>query len=125
SRVLVNRVWRWHFGKGLVRSVDNFGLLGEKATHPALLDWLAVRFTSQGWSLKKLHRLILLSSTFQLDSLAPAAHVERDPENRLLGRADVRRLEAEAIRDALIAVSGRLDQTMGGSLLTVKNRAYF
>ena len=116
---------RWHFGKGLARTPDNFGLLGESPTHPELLDWLARRFTDQGWSLKRLHRQILLSSTWQLNSMASPMHIERDPENRLLGRAEVQRLEAEEIRDALIAVSGRLDQTMRGSLLTVKNRAYF
>lgn len=125
SRVMVNRIWRWHFGKGLVRTPDNFGVLGELPTHPELLDWLALRFADQGWSLKKMHRLILSSSTYQLDSQATAASIEKDPENRLFGRADVRRLEAEQIRDALIAVSGRLDLTMGGSLLNVKNRAYF
>jgi len=125
SRVLVNRVWRWHFGKGLVRTPDNFGLLGESPTHPELLDWLARRFTSQGWSLKKLHRSIMLSSTYQLDSNPTPSLLESDPENRLLGRAEVRRLEAEEVRDALIAVSGSLDQSLGGSLLTVKNRAYF
>ena len=125
GRVLVNRVWRWHFGHGLVRTPDNFGLLGEAPTHPELLDWLARRFTEQGWSLKKLHRTIVLSSAFQLDSRVPPNIVEKDPENRLFGRANIRRLEAEEVRDSLIAVSGRLDQTIGGSLLTVKNRAYF
>ncbi|MFO1042880.1 MAG: PSD1 and planctomycete cytochrome C domain-containing protein [Planctomycetaceae bacterium] len=125
SRVLVNRVWRWHFGHGLVRTPDNFGLLGEAPTHPELLDWLSRRFTEQGWSLKKLHRMIVLSQSFQLDSMVPPSLVEKDPENRLFGRANTRRLEAEEVRDALIAVSGRLDQTIGGSLLTVKNRAYF
>lgn len=125
SRVLVNRTWRWHFGHGLVRTPDNFGLLGEPPTHPELMDWLARRFTDGGWSLKKLHRLLLLSSTYQLGSQSSPELLERDPENRLLGRAEVRRLEAEELRDALIAVSGRLDRTMGGSLLTVKNRAYF
>ena len=125
SRVLVNRVWRWHFGHGLVRTPDNFGLLGEAPTHPELLDWLSRRFTEQGWSLKKLHRMIVVSSAFQLDSMVPPSLLEKDPENRLFGRANTRRLEAEEVRDALIAVSGRLDQTIGGSLLTVKNRAYF
>ncbi|MFN0056032.1 MAG: DUF1553 domain-containing protein [Planctomycetales bacterium] len=125
SRVLVNRVWRWHFGKGLVRSTDNFGLLGEVPSHPELLDWLARRFADTGWSLKALHRLILLSSTYQQCSTPDAVSAQRDPENRLFSRADVRRLEAEAVRDALLAVGGRLDTTFGGSLLTVKNRAYF
>lgn len=125
SRVIVNRVWRWHFGKGLVRTVDNFGLLGEAPTHPELLDWLAHRFMEQGWSLKKLHRLIMLSSTYQLGSHVDPSIVERDPENMHYGRASLRRLEAEEVRDAMLAVSGRLDRTLGGSLLTVKNREYF
>jgi len=125
SRVMVNRVWRWHFGKGLVRTVDNFGLLGEAATHPELLDWLAHRFMEQGWSIKKLHRLIMLSSTYQLGSHVDPAIVERDPENLLYGRATIQRLEAEEVRDAMLAVSGQLDRTLGGSLLNVKNRAYF
>ncbi|MEK6258786.1 MAG: PSD1 and planctomycete cytochrome C domain-containing protein [Planctomycetota bacterium] len=125
SRVLVNRVWRWHFGKGLVRTPDNFGLLGEPPTHPELLDWLARRTMQRGWSLKALHRQIVQSTTYQLDSHPDRTLTERDPENRLFGRTDVRRLEAEAVRDALIAVGGGLDQTLGGSLLTVKNRAYF
>ena len=125
SRVLVNRVWRWHFGKGLVRTTDNFGLLGEPATHPELLDWLASRFMEQGWSIKQLHRLIMLSSTYQLGSQVDPAVVERDPENLFYGRTSLQRLEAEEIRDAMLAVSGRLDRTLGGSLLNVKNRAYF
>ena len=125
SRVLVNRVWRWHFGKGLVRTPDNFGLLGEPPTHPELLDWLARRTMQRGWSLKALHRQIVESATYQLDSHPDRGLTERDPENRLFGRTDIRRLEAEAVRDALIAVGVGLDQTLGGSLLNVKNRAYF
>lgn len=128
SRVLVNRVWRWHFGRGLVPSVDNFGSLGEPPTHPELLDWLACEFVESGWSLKALHRLLLTSATYQQTS-AITPETERsfaaDPENRLYGRATVRRLEAEAFRDALLAVSGLLDDRQGGSLLQVKNRAYF
>jgi mono/diheme cytochrome c family protein/cytochrome c553 len=125
SRVLVNRVWRWHFGAGLVRTTDNFGLLGESPTHPELLDWLAGRLVSDGWSLKSLHRQILASSTYQQSSVPQAESLARDPENRLLGRFAVRRLEAEAVRDALLAVGGQLDTTIGGTLLTVKNRGYF
>ncbi len=125
SRVLANRVWRWHFGRGLVRSTDNFGLLGERPSHPELLDWLARRVTQRGWSLKTLHRQIMDSQTYQADSRAEAMLIERDPENRLFGRADVRRLEAEAVRDSLIAVGDTLDQTLGGSLLKIKNRDYF
>jgi cytochrome c553/mono/diheme cytochrome c family protein len=124
-RVLVNRVWRWHFGKGLVRTPDNFGMLGEAPTHPELLDWLTCRFVEKGSSIKQLHRLIMLSSTYQQSSQPAVKTVERDPENRLWGRMEVRRLEAEAVRDSLLAVGGKLDRTMGGSLLQVKNRAFF
>ena len=121
ARVFVNRVWRWHFGHGLMRTTDNFGLLGESPSHPELLDWLARRFIADGWSVKSIHRLILNSSTYQQSSSVEG----RDPENRLFGRAEVRRLEAEAVRDALLAVSGQLETTMGGSLLKLKNRDYF
>ncbi|GIT31362.1 MAG: hypothetical protein Ct9H300mP1_34080 [Planctomycetaceae bacterium] len=125
ARVLVNRVWRWHFGRGLVVSTDNFGLLGEPPTHPGLLDWLSVRLIRDGWSIKRLHRLIVLSRTYGLSSQANAVAVQQDPDNRWLGRVRVRRIEAEAIRDALLAVGGQLDGTMTGSLLKLKNRAYF
>lgn len=124
SRVIVNRVWRWHFGKGLVRTPDNFGLLGELPSHPELLDWLARRFIADGWSMQSLHRLILNSRTYQLSSSPDASLVTADPENRLFGRANVRRLEAEEVRDTLLQISGKLDATVGGSLLKVKNRAY-
>jgi hypothetical protein len=128
SRVLVNRLWRWHFGQGLVRSVDNFGLLGERPTHPQLLDWLARRFIEDGWSIKRMHRLILLSATYQQSSTQHSAlstQHSKDPDNRLLGRMSLRRLEAEAIRDSLLAVSGLLDRTAGGPVLRhVKNREF-
>ena len=124
ARVCVNRVWRWHFGEGLVRTTDNFGLLGESPSHPELLDWLARRFAADGWSLKGLHRLIMSSSTYQQSSTPTAETLAGDPENRLFGRANVRRLEAEEVRDSLLAVSGQLDPTFGGSLLAVKNRGY-
>ncbi len=125
SRVMVNRVWRWHFGRGIVPSTDNFGVLGEPPSHPELLNWLAQRFVADGWSFKSLHRLILNSNTYQQSSLAAPAQLSIDPENHWLSRANVRRLEAEEVRDALLSVSGSLDTTMGGSLLHVKNRAYF
>jgi hypothetical protein len=125
GRVFVNRVWRWHFGRGLVRSPDNFGVLGELPTHPELLDTLTSAFIRGGWSIKSLHRQILESKTYQLESTVDSTIVEQDPENRLYARADLHRLEAESIRDALIAVSESLDRTIGGSLLAVKNRAYF
>ena len=125
ARVIVNRIWRWHFGRGLVQSMDNFGLLGEVPSHPELLDWLARRFIEDGWSLKSLHRRILLSSTWQQASAVSRTAQRLDPENRLYSRAAIRRLEAEAIRDALLSVSNQLDETMGGTLLTLRNRAYF
>ncbi|MFH1303433.1 MAG: DUF1553 domain-containing protein, partial [Planctomycetota bacterium] len=124
ARVMVNRIWRWHFGAGLVRTPDNFGKLGERPTHPELLDWLAVQFVEQGWSIKAMHRLIMLSSTYQMSADYNAEMASRDPENRLLWRMNRRRLEAEAIRDSILAVCGKLDYEMGGSQLGVENRKY-
>lgn len=124
SRVIVNRVWHWHFGNGLVRSPDNFGRLGDTPDNPALLDYLAVQFVKQSWSLKELHRQIMLSSTYQMSTAYNATAAANDPENRLHWRTDRRRLEAEALRDAVLAVSGELDATQGGSLLGVANHAY-
>jgi hypothetical protein len=109
ARVIVNRVWAWHFGGGLVGTPNNFGLLSEAPSHPELLDWLAARFVEDGWSLKRLHRHIVLSATYhQSSSVAPDVFA-RDPENRWLGRFSPRRLEAEAIRDAMLVAAGRLD----------------
>jgi hypothetical protein len=132
ARVFVNRVWRWHFGRGIVSTPDNFGRLGEPPDNPELLAWLAWDFThpaanaagSPGWSVKSLHRLILLSATYQMASTADPAAAEKDPENRLHAHADLRRLEAEAVRDALLAVSGLLDPAAGGPVLHVKNREF-
>jgi hypothetical protein len=124
ARVLANRIWHWHFGAGLVRSTDNFGKLGEQPTHPELLDWLACQFVDGGWSIKSLHRLIMLSSSYQMSSAPCETAARLDPENRLWWRMNRRRLEAEAIRDAMLAASGQLDHTMGGSLLCVANREY-
>jgi cytochrome c553 len=116
ARVIVNRVWLHLFGSGLVPTPDNFGVLGEKPSHPELLDYLADRFAREhGWSIKKLMREILLSRVWQMESRPADPQAEqRDPQNRLLHRANVRRLEGEAIRDALLAVSGRLDRKAGG-----------
>ncbi|MBS0201385.1 MAG: DUF1549 domain-containing protein [Planctomycetes bacterium] len=116
GRVIVNRIWQHHFGIGLISTSTNFGLMGEAASHPELLDHLAARFMSAGWSIKTLHRQILLSNVYQQSAMAAveAPAGSADPENRLLGRANRRRLEAEAIRDSLLAISGRLDSTMGG-----------
>lgn len=124
ARVMVNRIWRWHFGKGLVRTPDNFGKLGERPTHPELLDWLAVQFVQNKWSIKSMHRLIMLSSTYQMSTKYNAQMAETDPENRLLWRMNRRRLEAESIRDSILAVCGKIDYEMGGSLLNVENRKY-
>jgi len=124
ARVMANRIWRWHFGAGLVRTPDNFGRLGERPTHPELLDWLAIRFIESGWSVKAMHRLILSSAAYRMSVRSDEAAGAVDPENRLRWRFDRRRLEAEAIRDSLLAVSGALDLSMGGTLLVTKNREY-
>jgi hypothetical protein len=124
SRVMVNRLWRWHFGQGIAPAADNFGKLGGLPVNQPLLDWLAHRFVDNGWSIKAMHRLILVSSTYQMSSAHDTRAAEIDPENRLHWRADVRRLEAEAIRDALLAVSGTLDPAIGGPVLHVANRGY-
>ena len=163
ARVIVNRIWRWHFGQGLVPSTDNFGALGDRPTHPELLDWLAHRFIADGWSLKSLHRLLMLSATYQQSgsATAPSNPTDSAPTTSLSQRARVgvrenaptstatpqttqslspsprlpvppsllpsfpiRRLEAEEIRDALLAVSGRLDPAMGGKTIPLKNREF-
>jgi cytochrome c553 len=114
ARVIVNRVWQWHFGEGMVRTPNNFGMRSEPPSHPKLLDWLAARFVEEGWSLKQLHRRIMLSAAYRRSSVVDPDQVLRDPENRWLGRFAPRRLDAEEIRDALLSVSGRLDRTRGG-----------
>jgi len=118
ARVMVNRIWQHHFGRGLVATSDNFGRLGEPPSHPELLDWLARRFIESGWSMKAMHRLMLLSSTYQQSCVENATAQQIDPENRLWWRMPRRRLSAEEIRDAMLAVSGMLDATMGGTLFT-------
>ena len=124
ARVMVNRIWRWHFGKGIVRSPDNFGNLGQRPTNQSLLDWLAVRLVKSGWSIKQMHRLMMLSSTYQMGTAYHAAAAAKDPENRLLWRFERRRLEAEQVRDAVLAVGGQLDLSMYGQLLPDKARGY-
>lgn len=114
ARVVVNRVWQFHFGEGLVRTPSDFGKNGEKPTHPELLDWLTDWFVREGWSIKKLHRLILTSQTWQMRKTWNAEYGAKDPDNRWLWRVPYRRLEVEAIRDSMLAVSGRLNRTMGG-----------
>ncbi len=116
ARVMVNRIWQGHFGQGLVRTPNNFGIAGERPTHPELLDWMAAEFIRQGWSIKKMHRLILLSSTYQMSAEVTPAKREKDPENRLLSRFSIRRKTVEEIRDSLLLLDGSLDLTMGGTL---------
>ncbi|QDU80173.1 Planctomycete cytochrome C [Polystyrenella longa] len=123
-RVMVNRIWRWHFGEGIVTTPDNFGLQGSKPTHPQLLDWLAATFIEKGYSLKEMHRLMMLSSTYQMSSEYDETTAERDPGNVYYWRFNARRLEAESIRDAVLAVAETLDREMGGNLLNVDNRAF-
>jgi hypothetical protein len=119
TRVYVNRVWYHLFGRGIVRSVDNFGVLGQPPTHPELLDYLADRFAKEGWSAKKLIRALVLTRAYQMSS-APAAKADQaDPENVLLHRMRLRRLEGEAIRDSILCVSGRLNPAMGGPSVPV------
>lgn len=115
ARVFVNRVWQGHFGEGIVRTANNFGLLGEPPTHPELLDWLATEFMRTGWSIKRLHKLIMLSSAYQQSSLASDVAKLKDADNRLLSHASRHRLEAEAIRDSLLFTAGALDARMGGA----------
>jgi uncharacterized protein DUF1553 len=114
ARVAVNRVWHHLFGRGLVPSVDDLGALGERPSHPELLDWLARRFVDDGYSLKKLIRLIVLTRSYRMSSAASAETIARDPENALFSRMRVRRLEAEAIRDAILSISSRLELRMYG-----------
>ena len=124
ARVMVNRIWQGHFGKGLVRSPDNFGRLGERPVHPHLLDFLAVRFMAKGWSLKAMHRLLMTSATWQMSTEFDSRSAAIDPENRLWWRMDRRRLEAELIRDTILMMGDSLDLSMGGTLLPTKNRQY-
>jgi cytochrome c553 len=114
ARVIVNRLWQQHFGRGLVPTASNFGALGERPTHPELLDYLAGRLVRSGWSLKSLHREILLSATYRQSSSEAFLSGQIDPDNQLLSRMNRRRLDVEAWRDALLAVAGNLDNTVGG-----------
>ena len=120
-RVIVNRIWEHHFGAGLVATPNDFGRMGSRPSHPELLDWLANQFVDGGFRMKPLHRLILLSSTYQQDYLAeaPAHTMEKDPDNRLLWRFPRRRLSSEELRDAMLAASGRLNQQKGGPSVIV------
>jgi hypothetical protein len=114
ARVMVNRIWQHHFGKGIVATPSNFGTRGEPPTHPELLDYLAVQFVESGWSVKAMHRQIMLSRCYQLASTGNAADAGHDPGNRFLWHAERRRLEAEAIRDSMLVVAGNLNLSRPG-----------
>src|SRR6185436_5914373 len=114
ARVMVNRVWQHHFGDGFVATPDDLGNQSSPSTHPELLDWLASRFMADGWSVKKLHKLILLSAAWQQSSRNNPQFAEKDPFNHLLWRANVRRLEFEPLRDSILAIGGSLDLAVGG-----------
>jgi hypothetical protein len=110
ARVMVNRIWVGHFGRGIVATPNNFGKQGQRPSHPELLDWLAARFVEDGWSIKAMHRRIMTSRVYRLSGAASEEALRKDPTNELLGRRPRRRLEAEAIRDALLAAAGTLDR---------------
>jgi hypothetical protein len=126
ARVYVNRLWRWHFGQGIVQTTENFGALGDRPSHPRLLDWLASTLLENGWSTKRLHRLIVHSNTYQqssshtLESLA----ADIDPANELLWKFPQLRLEAEQIHDSILAVCGELDPTLCGKTVPLRNRQF-
>src|SRR5262249_46637119 len=114
ARVMVNRIWQHHFGEGLVKTVDNFGKNGERPSNPELLDFLASRFRDRGWSVKAMHREMVLSNAYRMSSAASERAREVDPDNRLLSHMPVRRLEGETIRDAILAATESLDLTTYG-----------
>ena len=115
ARVMVNRLWQNHFGQGIVRTPGNFGRLGSPPTHPELLEYLTHRFIQGNYSVKALHREILLSAAYRQSSRHSEAAAAKDPENRLLWRANRRRLDAEALRDSILAIAGRLSRSIGGA----------
>ena len=124
ARVMANRIWHHLFGRGIVASTDNFGVLGQPPTHPELLDHLATQFVEGGWSVKKLIRLLMLTRTYQMDSKVNPAYVESDPQNLWWHRMPIRRLEGEVIRDAMLTVSGRLNRTLYGGSVPVYVTAF-
>lgn len=125
ARVMVNRIWLHHFGAGIVRTPSNFGKLGEPPTNPELLDYLASRLVRNGWSIKKLHREIMLSRVYALRSAHSSAAAEIDPENKLFWRANLQRLDVESIRDSMLFVSGKLDPTIGGPAVPLHDEKNF
>ena len=124
ARVLVNRIWMHHFGAGLARQASDFGVRSEPPSHPELLDYLASTFIEEGWSIKQLHRAIVLSSTYQQSSDDRPDLEQVDPENRLLARTNRQRLEFEAVRDSILAVAGTLEPTIGGKSVNLTKLPY-
>ncbi len=116
ARVMVNRIWQKHFGEGIVRTPSNFGKLGEGPTHPELLDWLAARFVEDGWSVKQMHRRIMLSNAYRMSSAVTEAAAQSDPSNQWLSHFNRRRLDIEEIRDGMLAIDGSIDLAMGGTM---------
>ncbi|MGI8990764.1 MAG: PSD1 and planctomycete cytochrome C domain-containing protein [Bryobacteraceae bacterium] len=115
ARVIVNRIWHHHFGRGIVATLDNFGKMGEKPTHPELLDWLAVEFMDRGWSIKRMHRLMMTSDAYRMSSqFGDEGDLARDPDDEYLWRFRIQRLDAEIVRDSILSVSGALNREMGG-----------
>jgi hypothetical protein len=114
ARVMANRIWHYHFGRGIVRSTNNFGQIGDRPTHPELLDWLAAEFIRGGWRLKALHRTIMLSSAYRMSSTGNADGLAKDPTNDLFWRFDMRRLSAEELRDSIHVVTGQFNPKMYG-----------
>lgn len=125
ARVMINRIWLHHFGAGIVRTPSNFGKLGEPPVNPELLDYLASRFVQNGWSIKKMHKEIMLSSVYALSSEYSAANAQIDPDNKFFWRANVRRLDVESIRDSMLFVSGKLDKTIGGPAVPLHDAKNF
>ena len=119
ARVLVNRIWAHHFGRGIVSTTGDFGFLGERPSHPELLDWLAAELVESGWSVKHIHRLMMTSRVYQQSSVGPEALVEADPDNRLLGRWPLRRIESETLRDVILQTVGKLNPRMSGEPVPV------
>jgi hypothetical protein len=124
ARVMANRIWLWHFGEGIVRTPDNFGKLGLRPTHPKLLDWLTMRFVDNGWSIKKMHRIIMNSAAYQMSSQYNEQAYAVDPGNKLWWRFNRRRLYAEEVRDSLLFTGGSIDWGMKGQLMTYDPRQY-
>ncbi|MBT6789477.1 MAG: DUF1549 domain-containing protein [Verrucomicrobia bacterium] len=124
ARVMANRIWLWHFGEGIVRTPDNFGKLGLRPTHPKLLDWLTMRFVDNGWSIKKMHRIIMNSAAYQMSSQYNEQAYALDPGNKLWWRFNRRRLYAEEVRDSLLFAGGSIDWGMKGQLMTYNPRQY-